>query len=146
SFRKAGFIRCQVPGDDVRAAWNERTEISASTQVGCRVDDLLASERSARWHEKVGVSVRQVLGSPRPGVVAAVAVALSVHDVTPQAHQRPILSCQIQGNGRYGKALLNLRFLIIRVIGPQPERTQSASNQDQRGQCRGCSEYVCASV
>src|SRR5215470_8978992 len=73
-FWQAGFVRCQIAGDNVRrTAWHERTEIPAASQIGGRINHL--------WLTKVRVTARKKLVVARPCVVATVAIARCVDKV-----------------------------------------------------------------
>ena len=73
SFGQAGFIWCQVAGDDVRRTWHRCTEIPAATQVRRRIDHRrLAIVRVIAWQELI---------DRRASAVALVAGDIGVDDI-----------------------------------------------------------------
>ena len=73
-FRQSGFIRGQIAGENMRRAWDRRTEIPAATQISRRINPLrLAKE----W-----VTARKILVVARAPIVANIAVAWPVYEVT----------------------------------------------------------------
>lgn len=108
SFRQPGLVRRQVAGDDVwtyvlpglgwRHGW---TEVLAPTQIDGRIGLL--------WLAEVGVSSCSVVEVWRPAAgVATIAVAHSVDDIAAQSHQIPVSSSEIQRDGGYLEADVDL--------------------------------------
>ncbi len=73
-FWQPGFVRRQIPGDNVRRiTWYYRTKIPAAAQVGRRINHLGLA--------KVWVTAREKLVVARPGIVASVAITRCVDEV-----------------------------------------------------------------
>src|SRR6266550_8284134 len=87
-----------VAGNNVQGRiWRwEPTKIRAATRVGCRIDLLRLA--------KVGVPTGKEFGR-RTGAVAAIAISLSVDDMS---DQRPAFPFQIARDGSYLESPLNL--------------------------------------
>jgi hypothetical protein len=73
SLGQAGFIGCQVAGNDVRSTWDRCTEIPAATQVRRRI--------SYRRLAKVWIVAWQELIESRAGAMALVAGDVGVDDI-----------------------------------------------------------------
>jgi len=73
SFWQAGFIGCQVAGDDVRRTWHDWTKISAAAQVRRRIDQLRLA--------KVRISARRELSDRWANAVALIARYRCIDDI-----------------------------------------------------------------
>jgi hypothetical protein len=108
--RHASVIRREVARDDMRRRVREwvRSEVAATTEIGCRIDLLGLSE--------IRISTIQVLclGSLR---MTAVALSLVVHDVAPEPDERAILVCEVQRHRCRLEPLPDLRLIVSFVIG-----------------------------
>ena len=91
SYGEAGFIGCQVAGDDMGGAGCDRPEIPPATKIGGGIDyGRLA---------KVWILVWKELTECRASAVALVAGNVGVDDIAAESDERPVFAIQIQRDG-----------------------------------------------
>jgi hypothetical protein len=88
SFGQAGFIGCQVAGDDVRRTWHRCTKISAATQVRRRID--------YRRLAKVWIIPWQELIDRRAGAMALIAGDGCVDDIAAKSDESAVLAFEVE--------------------------------------------------
>jgi len=93
TYGQSSFIRCQVAGDDVGGAWSYRAKISATPEVGRRID--------YRRLAKVWILAWQELIDCRAGTVALIAGDMCVDDIAAKPDESPVFPLQIQVDRRY---------------------------------------------
>src|SRR5439155_24204848 len=104
SLRTSGLVRCQVAGDDQGIVSRYGTAVGSTehlsaTQIDGRIQHLRLRKVRAK-NELVRVVARQEIEVRRlTAVVATVAVAGRVHDVTAETHQSAVLAGEIEGDG-----------------------------------------------
>jgi hypothetical protein len=118
-----------------RRTW-ERTKISASTQIGRRVDLLLP----AKWRgKKVGVSFGDDILGGWAGAVTTIAASYRVNPIASQTYEIPILVLQVKVNRGDGQAAMNpclFTFVTISTfMGSDEPRTAHHSGGNNRREC-----------
>jgi hypothetical protein len=83
---------------------------------------------------KVGVPALRIVKVGRPARgVATIAVAHSIDQVAAEPHQGPVFTSQIQVDGRYLEANLNLGLGIV-IVRVSPRRLNRHGRKDDRNE------------
>ena len=108
SFGQAGFIGCQVAGDDDRRAWHRCTKNSAATHVRGLIDDRrLAKVWIISWHE---------LSDRRASAMALIAGDGCVDDIAAQADEGAVFAHEVEGDRCDIESPLNPGVVAVVIV------------------------------
>jgi hypothetical protein len=108
SFGQAGFIGCQVAGDDVRRTWHRCTKISAATQIRRRIDH--------RRLAKVWIIPWQELIDRRAGAMTLIAGDGCVDDIAAESDESAVFAHEVEMDRCDIKSPLNPGVVAVGII------------------------------